>query len=709
MNKENKTVNTNINDENNYGFESEENVIFLENEVIGILSEFGIIDTTFKVYADKIRFCLIGSFSSGKTSLVNSLIGNKKFSSNITAETAVPVMTIGSDSKSDKFIGYRDEQDSFEIIAEDVLNNKLDRLLPSGWLEARITNSWLENIKHVEIVDLPGIDSGFASHDAAIEAKIKKAEIYGLVISADDGNLRSSVKTAIERYIPANKPVVIILTKSDKKTAVDIDLISESIMDSINYSGNLNIVGLYPVSARTGQIDDLKSFLCELEGLTNCLLTLYRIEELLRYAPELINKLKVLASESTPGEISENIRKLDLESLNYTKDQKIIAEDKTEIFKKSYLRECCHRRTEKAMAVVKAILKLYEAIKRADHSAINVVENTENNSVTKKQTIKSIAVSKAKIIIDTGVDTLVDFYMPNFGKCIAYRTLDDASNRVLVFNLHGGQRGHDFDFNIDHYESKLAINEEGNIIGAYGWPKGFLKSMTHFVEIIDISSGKRMARTKLDANSENEVNSIIIGPEGSYCVVQLGRGKKTYLYSANGKSRLSSIRRGLDIRQSVFIEDEHMKMVVIDGKDLMFLDLVLDQIVGGITLSQSYDYYTSLYPYGIISNKKKDIIIVYNSSSTELIDLNTNISTSLPISGANFMCISPDGSVLAATDGSKIIDLYMIKRGDIRHQAKIDVDMHISSEREGFMSFDHSGSKLIYSGWSNVFGIDIKY
>ena len=82
-----------------------------------------------------VRIPLIGAFSSGKSSLLNALIGNPLFAVGVTAETALPAELVYAHENS--FYGHFSDGRTLALSAEDVRQNRLQDLQPEGWVEAR--------------------------------------------------------------------------------------------------------------------------------------------------------------------------------------------------------------------------------------------------------------------------------------------------------------------------------------------------------------------------------------------------------------------------------------------------------------------------------------------------------------------------------------------------------------------------------------------
>ena len=80
-----------------------------------------------------VRVPLIGKFSSGKSTILNALIGENIFATNVDPETAVPAEL--SYSAEESFIACYPDGKRVEVSSDEIKNNQLSSLHPNGWIE----------------------------------------------------------------------------------------------------------------------------------------------------------------------------------------------------------------------------------------------------------------------------------------------------------------------------------------------------------------------------------------------------------------------------------------------------------------------------------------------------------------------------------------------------------------------------------------------
>lgn len=109
----------------------------------------------------EVRTPLIGAFSSGKSSLINALLGESILSTDITPETAIPAEIRYADTPY--YRGCLPDGQQFALAVEDMKENNLSHLQSKGWIEIGLPAPVLRSLPHIVLVDMPGWDSGIKS------------------------------------------------------------------------------------------------------------------------------------------------------------------------------------------------------------------------------------------------------------------------------------------------------------------------------------------------------------------------------------------------------------------------------------------------------------------------------------------------------------------------------------------------------------------
>lgn len=168
---------------------------------------------------------VVGKFSTGKSSLLNSLIGKNQFNKfylgvDLTPETAVPTeITYGATDKI--FIidkeGHRNEITLVEYLNETFSAGKTSKI------QLMLDNAFLKSISTVKIVDMPGFDSGVEMHNRAIDEYLPESHAYILTFAATEPVIPESIANFLRELKIYKMPVYIVITKSRSVTKSQLE------------------------------------------------------------------------------------------------------------------------------------------------------------------------------------------------------------------------------------------------------------------------------------------------------------------------------------------------------------------------------------------------------------------------------------------------------------------------------------------------------
>ena len=154
---------------------------------------------------------VVGNFSTGKSSMINAVIEKPLLSVEITPETAVPTEI------------YYGENKVYQYDKTGVIERKIEELPLKGLtvqttdlVKIEYKNPFLEEIKTVNIVDLPGFDTNFELHNRAIDQYLPNSLAYLLVVSSDEPVLKESISEFLKELKEYNMPVYVVITKCNR-------------------------------------------------------------------------------------------------------------------------------------------------------------------------------------------------------------------------------------------------------------------------------------------------------------------------------------------------------------------------------------------------------------------------------------------------------------------------------------------------------------
>lgn len=167
---------------------------------------------------------VVGSFSAGKSALLNKYIGKSVLEESQAPETAFATELKYSESErlvAEYIDGTKIENLDFKVLESDA--DKISNLIC-------YVNS--ENIKiHPDyiMVDTPGFDSGVERHNKALIKYIPQGTAYILVIDSDKGTLSESTLNFLKEVNCYSNDIGIIINKCDKKIPTEIEKVKNHI------------------------------------------------------------------------------------------------------------------------------------------------------------------------------------------------------------------------------------------------------------------------------------------------------------------------------------------------------------------------------------------------------------------------------------------------------------------------------------------------
>lgn len=370
---------------------------------------------------EKSKVCIpvIGRFSSGKSALVNTVLGyNRKIlKEDITPETAIPaeivytnteecVNVIENDGKV-KNISV-DEYRNFEADATTVKSARIN-----------LRNSFLEKIPDVMIVDMPGFESGYEVHNKAIDNYLNKSMAYIIAFPADDMIVRNSVGDILRELCLHDMNICVVITKYDKRNVDEYEEALEKMKESLKkFVGNREIT-YCETSSFKGEAEELKDFLLEIQNNSENIITKNHLEKVLEKLGETENSLKTALNSSglSDTELAEKEEKIksNLENL----------ESKFQSRKKSFESEI-----SSAVSEIQGDIKC--ALEAEEPTFVAMALNNQNISERLNIVVRS---ATAKSVKNRFIEK-VEKYLEDVSECINSEAIGDVH---ITFNFDASQ------------------------------------------------------------------------------------------------------------------------------------------------------------------------------------------------------------------------------------------------------------------------------
>ena len=210
----------------------------------------------------KVTTPIIGGFSTGKSSMINAFLGQRLLRTNITAETAVPA-EISFGEPSVKIVKDNQQQN---ITLEDLLNQEYS-IHDTDFIQIQLLNNELAKLPTIQLVDMPGFDSGIKAHNTAIDQYLPKSLSYIITLSADEPVVKESIADFLKELKLFEVPVYVCITKADKVSedvlATNIQSIRTSIEKLLGVAPK-KVVAIW--SKKNKNTDGLQEILADIEA-----------------------------------------------------------------------------------------------------------------------------------------------------------------------------------------------------------------------------------------------------------------------------------------------------------------------------------------------------------------------------------------------------------------------------------------------------------
>ena len=267
----------------------------------------------------KVRVPLIGAFSAGKSSLINALIQKKLLCVEI--DPASNLATEISFSEDEVIKGFKANNFVKNLTAQELKDQEFLDLMPDGHIEVQLNQAFLQSLPHLCLADLPGLDSKSDAHMQAIHHYLGRSLAYVITVSSEEGTLKDSIKKFLKELALHKAPVVVIITKNDKKTPEEIVAIKLQITEQVrSLLPEGNYLDVVSVSSKKEDITEAVEAFQKLENLSETRFNETVVPQFNRIIDDIASHLTILLNQED----------LDTDELK-EKQQQLI--DETEIFK----------------------------------------------------------------------------------------------------------------------------------------------------------------------------------------------------------------------------------------------------------------------------------------------------------------------------------------------------------------------------------------
>ncbi|MGM0609267.1 MAG: dynamin family protein [Candidatus Muiribacteriota bacterium] len=173
---------------------------------------------------------VVGAFSSGKSSLINSFLGKEYLPVDITPETSLATEIRYSSEDIIHAVKGNSEIEEYPFANIQEVVNKAKNY---KYLKVYLNNENIKKIEPLILVDMPGFDSPLDLHNQAIMEYIDKGSHYIVLTSVEDGSITRSMTRQLSDIQEYGRDFTFFLSKTNLRAESDIDEVIEKIEEQI--------------------------------------------------------------------------------------------------------------------------------------------------------------------------------------------------------------------------------------------------------------------------------------------------------------------------------------------------------------------------------------------------------------------------------------------------------------------------------------------
>lgn len=210
---------------------------------------FGIERLQVQLRETELLIPVVGVFSAGKSTLLNKFMGKNYLSTATTPETSLATELHFNEDEYVEAVKKDGSVDKFPIDSAEEIKNKAREY---KYLKMYVNNQKIKDLQPLVLVDMPGFESPLDLHNQAILEYLDKGAYYVILTSVEDGTITSSMFRQLDIMKAFGKEFSFFISKSDLRTASDVEKVKDYIQEQIKDSLEINKI-VIPVNKKNGE------------------------------------------------------------------------------------------------------------------------------------------------------------------------------------------------------------------------------------------------------------------------------------------------------------------------------------------------------------------------------------------------------------------------------------------------------------------------
>lgn len=212
---------------------------------------------------------MVGKFSSGKSSLINALLGKKLLAVDTMPETSIPTeITYGAEDSA--LLIKKDETGRKILRSRNVTMDEVQTgdFKVDEWSVLKLTlhDEFLKTVPSVRIVDMPGFGTSIELHNKAINEYLPESKAYILTFPSRNSTIERDTMDFLKELKFYDMPVYVLVTKSQAVVPEELQQCVDSLKRQLTKGIGMSGVSIYCTNAK-GKYIDVEGFKTVLEKL----------------------------------------------------------------------------------------------------------------------------------------------------------------------------------------------------------------------------------------------------------------------------------------------------------------------------------------------------------------------------------------------------------------------------------------------------------
>lgn len=197
-----------------------------------------------QIHEQELLLPIIGAFSAGKSSLLNSFLGQDVLPVGIAPETELATELRYGVNDHILAIRLNGTEEKFDIDDFDVIKM---RSAEFSHLKLYLKNEYLKAIAPFVVVDMPGFGSSLENHNKAINYYLPRGAYFVVVVSVEEGNITRSMLRQLHELQNLERNFMVLVSKvnlrAEQQVNEVVDLVSEQLQTSFSNDYQVQPVG----------------------------------------------------------------------------------------------------------------------------------------------------------------------------------------------------------------------------------------------------------------------------------------------------------------------------------------------------------------------------------------------------------------------------------------------------------------------------------